>query len=224
MPYRKSPLVSQEIYHLCNRSVAELPIFVTGENYHRALELIDFYRFPKTGIRFSYFKRLSTKQKSDLMTSLYSTKPLVEIYAFCLMPNHVHFLVKQKIDGGAARFMRIFQNSFAKYLNTKNDRSGAVFQSMFKAIRIVSEEQLTHVFRYINLNPVTSFIVKNVDDLENYPWTSYQDYIKTKPVSPFINTDLFKSIFKTPQKLKEFLVNQVNYQRTLNQIKHLTLE
>lgn len=188
------------------------------------MELIDFYRFINTQIRFSHFNRLDFKKKSNFIYTLYSNKTLVEIYAFCLMPNHVHFLVKQNVDGGVAKFMRIFQNSYAKYLNIKTKRSGAVWQSMFKAVRIESQEQLLHVFRYINLNPVTSYIIKNFSDLNNYHWCSYLDYLMPEPKNPFLNTKEIKTYFKTDGKLVSFLENQVNYQRTLDRIKHLMLE
>lgn len=224
MPYRKTPLISQEIYHLCNRSVAKIPIFQNKNDYVRAMELIDFYRFINTQIRFSHFNRLDLKKKSDFIYTLYSNKTLVEIYAFCLMPNHVHFLVKQNVDGGIAKFMRIFQNSYAKYLNTKYERPGAVWQSMFKAIRIETQEQLLHVFRYINLNPVTSYIINDFKNLNNYRWCSYSDYLLKKPDSPFLDTKEIKKYFKTDELLISFLKNQVNYQRNLNKIKHLLLE
>ncbi|MEK7127413.1 MAG: transposase [Patescibacteria group bacterium] len=224
MPYRKTPLISEEIYHLCNRSVAKVPVFQNKYDYLRAMELIDFYRFINTQIRFSHYNRLDFKKKSDFIYTLYSNKTLVDIYAFCLMPNHFHLLVKQNVDGGVAKFMRIFQNSYAKYLNIKTKRAGAVWQSMFKAVRIESQEQLLHVFRYINLNPVTSYIIKDFKDLINYRWCSYSDYLLNKPLNPFLDTKTINSYFKTTDKLISFLENQVNYQRTLNQIKHLMLE
>lgn len=224
MPYRKFPLVNNEIYHIFNRSVAQQPIFLSKYDYKRAIELIDFYRFVDTSIRFSFYNRMKYRQKSDFIYSLYSTQKLVEIYSFCLMPNHFHFLLKQLTEGGITKFLRIFQNSYAKYINTKTERHGAVFQAMFKTVRIESDNQLLHVFRYINLNPVTSFLVKNITDLQNYPWCSLNDYLRNVPLNSFVETSLIKDHFSNKTKLEDFLRDQVDYQRTLNQIKHLTFE
>lgn len=224
MPYRKTLLVSEEIYHVFNRSVAQLPIFLAKSDYYRALDLINFYRFKDTSIRFSYYNRLRFKQKGDFLFSLYSTEKLVQIYAFCLMPNHFHLLVKQLTKDGITKFLRLFENSYARYLNIKEKRCGAVFQAMFKAIRVESQEQLLHVFRYINLNPVTSYILKSVDNLNTYPWASYVDYVSKNQIHDFMDTEFIKSNFKNSSDLANFLCDQVNYQRTLNRIKHLLVE
>lgn len=223
MPYRKNLLVTGEIYHIFNRSVAREPIFINSRDYKRALELIDFYRFTDTYIRFSFYNRMKYHQKSDFIYSLYSTPKLVDIFAFCFMPNHFHFLVKQNVDGGITKFIRIFQNSYAKYLNTKIDRPGAVFQAMFKTRRIESEEQLLHVFRYINLNPVTGYVIPTLANLNQYPWCSYADYTN-KAKNIFLNTDFLNKLFKNREQLEKFHSDQVNYQRTLKLIEHLLME
>lgn len=224
MPYRKTLIVNNEIYHVFNRSVAQQPIFISKYDYKRALDLIDFYRFENTNLRFSFYNRMKYQQKSDFIYSLYSTQKLVEIYSFCLMPNHFHFLLKQLTEGGITKFLRIFQNSYAKYINTKTKRNGAAFQAMFKTVRMESDNQLLHVFRYINLNPVTSYLLKNVEELKHYPWSSFCDYCAKNPPHQFVDTNLINGCFLNKAKLEEFVKDQVNYQRTLNQIKHLTFE
>lgn len=223
MPYRPEPLVTGEVYHIFNRSIARVPIFQNSTDYRRAIDLIDFYRFSKPGIRFSHFNRLEIGTRASFLESLYQSPLLIEIYAFCLMPNHFHFLVKQISDGGIIRFARIFQDSYAKYLNTKTKRSGAAFQSAFKSIRIESEEQLTHLFRYIHLNPLTSYVIKNFVELERYPWCSFGDYVGN-PKSHFLSKDMFNGYFRDEEKLLQFHRDQVDYQRTLERIKHLLLE
>lgn len=224
MPYRNSPIVTNEIYHVFNRSVAQQSIFISKYDYKRALDLIDFYRFKDTNLRFSFYNRMKYQHKSDFMYSLYSTQKLVEIYSFCLMPNHFHFLLKQLVDGGITKFLRIFQNSYARYINTKTERHGAAFQAMFKTARIESNNQLLHVFRYINLNPVTSYLLKNIEELKQYPWSSFCDYFAKNHSHKFVETGLINGQFLNKNKLEEFVINQVNYQRTLHQIKHLTFE
>lgn len=215
MPYRQTPLVNGEIYHIFNRSVARQPIFLTDIYYQRAYEVLSYYNNLNPPVRFSHFSRLPISLKNEILENLNKeNQKLVQILAFCLMPNHVHFLTT---------FMRKFQNSYAKYFNTRTERSGSLFQSMFKAVRILTDEQLLHVARYIHLNPVTAFILKNLEELSNYPWSSYPIYIG-KHSSNLISTDEILSFFASKDKFIKFTEDQVDYQRKLDRIKHLLLE
>lgn len=222
MPYRKIPIVAGEVYHVFNRGIAKLPIFKFDRDYQRAIEVIDFYRHDNLPFRFSHFNRLPIEQIQHFVEAVESSPLIVEILTFCLMPNHVHFLLKSLTDNGIIQFMSNFQNSYAKYFNSRHDRTGTLFQPMFKAVRIESDEQLLHVNRYIHLNPVTAYIVKTIEELEKYPWSSYPEYINK--TTGFTNKDLILGFFKNISSYKKFIKNQVDYQRQLDKIKHLTLE
>lgn len=139
------------------------------------------------------------------------------------MPNHFHLLLKQKVDNGISKFVANFSNSYTRYLNTKTRRIGPIFQGKFQAIRIETEEHLQHVCRYIHLNPYTSYLVKDLNDLENYPYSSFPEYLgKTK--KDFCQKEDILYHFKSPKKYREFVFNQADYQRSSNRIKHLSLE
>ncbi len=223
MPYRKIPIVAGEIYHVFNRSIAKLPIFKTNSDYVRTTKVVEFYRFKKLPIRFSYFKRLPDDLKKDFINSyMQDENKTLEIMSYCIMPNHVHFLIKQLKFGGISNFMRNFQNSYSKYFNTKYKRAGSLFQAMFKAVRIESDEQLIHVSRYIHLNPTTSFII-NPQQLEKYPWSSLKDYL-SKQHQSFISTEQILSYFKSRGAYKKFVKDNLDYQQKLDEIKHLILE
>lgn len=222
MALRRVPIVAGEVYHVFNRSVGSQQIFFTDRDYQRCIEVIKFYRFENPSLRFSFYNRLPKDQREQFMSELEETgKHLVEIICFCLMPNHVHFLLKNLKDNGISKFMANLQNSYAKYLNTKTNRTGTLFQQNFKAVRVESDEQLIHVCRYIHLNPVTAYLIK-IEDLENYRWSSYPDYIQNS--SSFIQKDLVLDQFKSVESFKKFVHDQVDYQRKLGRIKHLTLE
>lgn len=222
MPRRKTPLVSGEIYHVFNRSIAKQPIFLSQRDYTRAIDVINFYRYQKPPLRFSHFNRLTPELKKEFLKNLASKKQLVEILAFCIMPNHVHFLLKQLHEDSISKFMNNFQHSYSKYFNVKNERTGSLFQALFKAVRIESNEQLLHVSRYIHLNPVSSFVIK-IESLPSYPWSSFHEYISGK-VKSFINSDLVLNYFKSKDDYKKFVFDQASYQQELEKIKHLTLE
>lgn len=138
------------------------------------------------------------------------------------MLNHFHFLLQQIQDNGISIFLANLQNSYARYFNTKYDRGGSLFREMFKAVRIESEEQLIHVTRYIHLNHVTAYLIK-LEELEYYPYTSFPVYMGNVPYE-FVSTDLILNHFKTPERYKEFVFNQADYQRKLRNIKHLLLD
>ena len=222
MPFRKIPIVIGEIYHIFNRSVARQPIFLTIKDFNRAIECIKFYQHGNLPMRFSHYNRLPKEQKNRMSKQIQSYPQIVEILSFCLIPNHVQFLLKGLTEKGAIQFMSNFQNSYAKYFNLRTNRSGTLFQAMFKAVRIETDEQLIHVSRYIHLNPVTAYIVNNIEDLENYPWSSYQDYLNSVPC--FISKQLILSFFKDISTFKKFTADQVDYQRKIDEIKHLILE
>lgn len=228
MPYRKTPIAVGEIYHVFNRSIASQPIFLSPKDYQRALDVFIFYLYSQPPLRFSFYNRLPREEKEKFLNNLIKTHDsLAELVCFCLMPNHMHFLLKNLKDKGISTFMRKFQDSYAKYFNTKTTRVGTLFQPMFKAVRIESNEQLIHVSRYIHLNPATAYLVKT-EDLKMYPWSSYPYYInataKTNSIANYIKKDVVLGNFKSAHAYEQFVLDQVDYQRQLDRIKHLTLE
>ncbi|MDO8429649.1 MAG: transposase [Candidatus Daviesbacteria bacterium] len=224
MSYRKVSFGLGEIYHVFNRSVARQPIFLSKLDFSRAVDVLNFYSYLKPGLRYSHYKRLPLEKKSDFLFQLKEkNEKQVEILAFCLMPNHTHFLVREIQEGGISTFMSNFQNSYAKYFNIKHQRVGALFQYMFKAVRVESDEQLLHICRYIHLNPVTSFVIKDLTKLEAYLWSSYPQYIG-KQVDQIVKPEIILNQFSSVESFKQFILDQVNYQRELDKIKHLMYE
>lgn len=224
MPRRTTIFVAGECYHIFNRSIADEPIFRRYKDYIRFQDLVDFYRFERPAIRFSHYNRLEKSSKEKFIKNLHSSgKKLVEILAFCYMPNHYHFLLKEMGERGIPNFIRNLQNSYAKYLNKKSERNGSLFQEMFKAVHIQSETQLIHLFRYIHLNPVTSYLLKDPSQLETYQWTSFPDYVGSFRRN-YVDTEFIGKLFKSSAELKRFTYDRADYQRKLARIKYLTLE
>ncbi len=223
MPFRKVVFVNNEIYHLINRGVAQAPIFLGKNDYRRIMEIINFYRHETPSLRFSHFHRLSQPQKESFLKKLETNHaPIVEILAFCLMPNHIHLLSRQLKDRGISTFMKQVQASYALYFNTKHRRAGPLFQSVFKAVRMETDEQLLHVSRYIHLNPTSSFLIK-INDLNNYPWFSFPAYLGKENLQ-FVETSFILNYFKDKKGYESFVFDQAEYQRELEKIKHLILE
>ncbi|MBI4991206.1 transposase [Candidatus Gottesmanbacteria bacterium] len=222
MPSRIYPLITDQIYHVFNRSIERIPIFTNNKAAKRAIDTITYYRFERLSVRLSYFLLWSdTRQKELLLQLEKENKTLVTIICYCYMPNHFHFLLKQNQQNGISKFLSKFENSFTKYFNTSAKRKGHLFLGQFKAVRIETEEQLLHISRYIHLNPYSSFVVKNLENLLSYEWSSLPEYLgKTRG---FCIKDHILSRFKKTSYLK-FILDQADYQRRLETIKHLTLE
>jgi putative transposase len=226
VPYRSVVLAPEQIYHILNRGVASLPIYLTSRNYVRFIDLVYYYRFSNTPISFSNLQKLPIEQRGILLERLESDNAVhVEVLAHCLMPNHFHFLLRQVTDNGISTFMRNIEDGYVKYFNIKNKRAGPLFQSMFKAVRIETDEQLIHVSRYIHLNPSTAFIVEP-GELENYQWSSLGIYLNSKDssVDSFVNKRTILGFFKNSTEYKKFVLDQADYQRELDKIKYLILE
>ncbi len=221
MSYRNPIFANGEIYHIFNKSVGNEQVFINPRDNNRMLSLFSYYRF-SSQLRYSHFIRLTDELKLSFWEHLSKSPPLVEMYAFSLMPNHFHLLVKQFNNEGITKFISNIQNSYAKFFNTKFERKGSLFCEKFKAVRIESNEQLIHVSRYVHINPVTSYIIE-ISDLDTYPNTSFSHYMN-KIRYDFINKQFILDGFKSEESYRSFVQNNVDYQRKLSEIKHLRLD
>jgi len=172
---------------------------------------------------FSKFLKLPSKHQEKILAILKKKKDLlVEIIAFCLMPNHFHLLLEQIQRNGIKIFVGNFQNSYAKYFNKKNERIGPLFKGRFKSVLVGSDSQLLHLSRYIHLNPYSSGIIKEKKELISYPLSSFGEYIGQN--TGFCKPKIVLDQFKTPADYKKFVFDQADYQKRLETIKHLILE
>lgn len=223
MPIRKQLLVNNEAYHVFNRGVASLPIFNSSFDYKRFLSLIDFYSYKDNDLSFSAFLDLAIKDRKTYLQKFRRESPrLVKFLAYCLMPNHYHFLLIQLENEGIRKVFSKAQNAYVRYFNLRNDRVGPLFQSRFKALRIESDEILCHISRYIHLNPSTSFLV-TLENLSGYQWSSYPDYLGTRRSNIVeIDTDFILKFFNRKRRLYDkFVLDQAEYQKSLAYLKRI---
>lgn len=223
MPGRTTPLVNDQIYHVLNRGINHQPTFLDKLDYKRAMLVLDFYSFDNLPTKLSKFLVLSNDNRVKIMEKLRKeNNKIVEIIAFCLMPNHFHLLLKQIKDNGISKYLANLQNSYTRYFNTKRERDGSIFLDQFKAVLISTEEQLVHVSRYIHLNPYTSYVTRSLEDLWKYPWASLSEYLGDGP--GICQPELILNFFKNLKDYQDFIKNQADYQRQLHKIQHLILE
>jgi len=97
----------------------------------------------------------------------------MDCYAWVLMPNHFHFLLRTG-SIPLPTFMRRFLTAYSVYYNRRYERSGHLFQNRYRSIICEEDPYFTELVRYIHLNPVRGGIVKDLLDLERYPWSGHR--------------------------------------------------
>lgn len=225
MPRRLNPLVTENLYHVYNRAIDGRVVFKNEEEYNHALRCFCYYSHVSPTPKFSTFLKFSLDTQSKVLNKLEeNNKKLITPIAFCFMPDHFHFLLIQNVDNGISKFAANFQNSYTKYFNKKYERLGPILLPRFKAVKIESENQLLHISRYIHLNPYSSNLVKNLNELEWYPWSSLPEYLSPNRFTSICNERIILQHFKKPGRYKDFVFNQAGYQKSLKQIRNALLE
>ncbi len=113
------------------------------------------------------------------------------IYAYCLMGNHYHLLLRTE-QPNLSRGMRQLNGTYAQYFNRRHERAGHLFQGRFKAILIKDEERLLTVARYVVLNPVRAGIV---DGPADWKWSSYRATVGLDKAADFMGIDQLLCFF-----------------------------
>src|SRR4030042_3583339 len=108
MPKREPSLVQNEVYHIFNRGVEKRNIFLNEKDYKHFRETLEYYQVPNN---------IKLSKKSLLRPKRTTNQSLIEVFCYCLMPNHFHLLIRQKCDNGISIFMNRVLNSFTKYFN-----------------------------------------------------------------------------------------------------------
>lgn len=219
---RKIVFRNGEIYHVFNRTIERKHIFVNKRDSLRAKDIIRFYQHKDIPLKFSKLLQLPLEIRNKILRELYKSQRIVDIIAFCFMPNHFHFLLKQNLDKGISTFISNFTNSYTRFFNTKYDRTGPLMQGVFKAVHIENDEQLVHVSRYIHLNPVVHSLIE-IDELSSYPLSSYPEYQSTS-TNGVVNTEIIMGMFKSRVDYDNFVRDQENYAKKLEEIKYLLMD
>lgn len=151
---RKQPLITGEYYHIYNRGVDKRDIFNDKKDLYRFIESVT--EFNQIEIIGSIRDLRKTKTVPKALA-----EPLVAIVVYCFNPNHFHFILKQLVDGGIAKFMQKLQGGYTYYFNVKHSRSGSLFQGTFKSHLIGNEDYFNKILGYTNKNYQVHNIPKN---------------------------------------------------------------
>ena len=137
------------------------------------------------------------KEKFLLVLNKYKENSGYKIYAYCLMSNHVHLLIKVG-EETLEQIMRRICGSYVYWYNRKYDRIGNLFQDRFKSEPVENEIYFLTALRYIHYNPFKAGLVKNH---EHYRWSSYQFYTQHQTDTlGLLETDLVMKMFDNDPK------------------------
>jgi len=142
-----------------------------------------------------------------------------ELYHYCLMPNHVHFLVKTNKASDFSNFMKRLNLAYFHYYRKQYGWVGHFWQDRFKSQPVGKDEYFIQCGKYIELNPVRAGIVKNSED---YRYSSYEYYAKGKP-NTLLTDDLFyeetgKNAINRQKAYQNLTIDEIvanNYSKTV---------
>lgn len=190
MPARNSrkQYLSDGYYHIYNRGVEKRTIFLDQQDYGVFLSYLKQYLLVKeTKLLYEQLANPTVawieKDKVLKLLRLNNFADEITLLAYCLMPNHFHFLVKQKSAETIDLFMNSLGTRYTMYFNKKYKRVGKLYQGVYKAVLVSSDEQLLHLSRYIHQQ---SFLLQGVA-LQKLQPSSYLEYLgkrKTDWVKP----------------------------------------
>lgn len=200
-------------YHIYNRGVEKRRIFQDKQDYPVFLNYLKEYLTPKDekNLRLKLSDPdISSAERSKILRLLRMNNFTGEItlLAYCLMPNHFHLFIKQKSQNSIDKFMRSLCTRYTMYFNRKYKRVGTLFQSVYKAVLLESEEQFLHLSRYIHKQA-----------LVNQP-CSYPEYLGLRRTE-WIKPDEILSYFsvKNPALSYETFVKEDEESEILENIK-----
>lgn len=195
------------IYHIIQRGVEKRKIFTNSQDYSRfilGLEFfsrdasVDIWNLVAPGVPGTPGERIVRAREE-------SAKPIVELMAFALMPNHFHLIVREIQEGGISLFM-MKMGGYSRYFNNQHNRIGPLFQSRYKMVPVKTDAQLSILFAYVHTNPVELVepkwkdlkVVnrkKATDFLGDYKWSSYRDYLGLQNFSNATQCDFFLDLY-----------------------------
>ena len=175
MPYRGDVFRRGQYYHLYNRGARRNLLFFTPDNYEYCLHLI---------------------QRSHQRHG-------ATVIAYCLMPNHYHFLLRQESDEPLSKFIGVLFNAYVQAVNRQQGRKGTLFEGRFRHAWVDQEEHLIHLCRYIHLNPVQARLVTRPED---WPYSNYLEYIGQR--AGILKDEAFiRDRFPTPGSYRSFVAD-----------------
>ncbi len=216
MSIRKVQLVSGEYYHIYNRGNSKQKIFFAKQDYLRFIGLLYACNQQDS-------LKINNLNRSQTLYDIPRGELLIDIGAYCLMPNHFHLLITQSEDDSISNFMQKLSTSYSMYFNKKYKRTGSLFEGKFKARHAYEDRYLKYIFSYIHLNPVKLIQkdwkekgIRNKNEalkyLNTYPYSSYIDYMGISRIqNKLLNIKKFPKYFPHENLFAREIFEWLNY-------------
>lgn len=194
-------------------------VYCAGGYYHvynRGVDKMDIFRDEQDFRYFIYLLRraLGTeKMRDDSGREYKNFSELVELCAYCLMPNHFHMLLYLKEDEGITSLMRSVMTSYSGYFNAKYRRKGPLFQNTFLASHVTREAYFWHITRYIHLNPADIG-----EDWRTYEFSSIKSFTG-EATETWLHPEHFVETAEERRQYEKFVDDYLDMHTTLSVIK-----
>lgn len=249
MPTKRPQLIKGEIYHVILRGIDNRQMFLDVADvlrfifdlvvFNNLLPVVnnsqDFFKIKKallnrdvTPIKWDVIPIKGSFDDIFKIIQNREKKPIVEILAMCLMPTHIHLLLRPLTPNGISLFIQKL-GGYSTYFNKKYNRFGSLIQRPFRVVHIKTQEQLEIIVCYIHTNPVElvepKWKEKGIRDskaamqfLEKYWCSSLPDYLGEKNLSRVINRDFVDKIFGGPSAHRQWIKVRLFQKRKLYEI------
>ena len=193
---RHMSFLPKNYYHIYNRGVNKQKIFYVDNDYKSFQKQL----YIRNSIKHFDSNRIKDKSLQEIDRN----DSIVDIIAYALMPNHFHLLIHEKVEGGISNFMKKLGTAHAMYMNTKYQRSGPLMCRPFRSKHVDSDTYLRWVLNYIHVNPCELNHVQKIENLRQYPYSSFTDYYcGSRPESLVITPEALPYSVSEIDNLKE---------------------
>ncbi len=215
---RKIEFAENEYYHIYNRGTEKRNVFRHNRDREHFLAGLYLSNSTKT----HHISNYRDRTLKDLL-EIERGAPIVDICAYCLMPNHFHLLLRERSAGGVSHFMQKLITGYTMYFNILNERTGALFQGKYKVEHIDSDRYLKYLIAYIGLNPIKlieprwrEIGIKSRSDiaeyLDSYRFSSFPDYSgQQRSEGKIIDKSALPDYFKTLVEFRSNVFDWLDY-------------
>jgi REP element-mobilizing transposase RayT len=173
MPYRRDVFAPNQIYHIYNRGVDGMEIFVRPENYVYLLRKV-----------------------KELLAEL-----PIAVLAYCLMPNHYHFVLRQEDEVPVSTFIQRLFQTYTQAFNREQRRRGPLCEGRFRHVHVDRDEYVVYLCRYVHLNPVAAGLVAQPSD---WPYSNYLEWVEARS-GTLVDHSFVRQYFSTPAEYLAFV-------------------
>jgi putative transposase len=189
------------MWHVYNRGNDKRSIFKDDDDYRVFLSYLKYCLSEEVDDETRAFVESNMKTERPRRLNLFNE---VELISYCLMPNHFHLQLYQKSSDGISKLTKSVMTGYVAYFNSKYKKSGRLFQGVYKAVQIGSDNLSIHVSRYIHLNPIDL-----PHQFDEYDYSSYKYYSGAHTTPDWLKNEKVISNFKNVKDYSVFCAEYI---------------